>query len=120
MASKKNDWGLQAYMTVDGVLCLSNSPVQFMTTNHSVEFFSNFHYIDARQRNGIPKDSATLMYLPSIAAHSSHLPVGLAVPALFMTTICIWEDQMETLNKKHTSRQIEEVTAIGGLCSRFN
>ena len=52
VASKKIDWGLQTHMIVDGVLCLSwvdDSPVQFMTTSHSVEDLSKIHYVHARQ-----------------------------------------------------------------------
>lgn len=50
-----------------------------MTTSYSDKDFSNFHYINTHKRNGILKDSASPIYLLSIVAHSSHLPVGLAV-----------------------------------------
>ena len=62
VANKRNHWGLQNHMYVDGVLCLSwidNSPVQFMTTSHSIADLTQFHYLDACKRHGIPENSAT-------------------------------------------------------------
>ena len=50
-----------------------------MTTSYSIDDFLKICYMNACQRNGIPKYSAILIYLPSIAAYSSCLPTGLAV-----------------------------------------
>lgn len=91
VASKNKNWGLQAHMIVDKIMCMSwvdNNSVQLMSTNHSIDDFSREYFMDARRRNGIPPDSAKLRYLPSIAAHSTVLsgqvntlcPFALPVP----------------------------------------
>ena len=74
VAIKKKKWGLQSHMTVEDVLCMSwvdNNLVQLMTMAHSIDdILKNHHYLDIRQRHGIPDKSASSIYLPSIAAPS--------------------------------------------------
>ena len=84
MASKKIDWGLQTYIIVNGVLCLSwvnNSSVQFMTISYSVKNLSKIYYIYTQQQNGKPESLIVSIYFLLIAAHSTFLPFRLPVPA---------------------------------------
>ena len=79
--SKKNDWGIKAFSTVeDSVLCLAwqdNNTVQLMTTVHTPKDMEASDLLPKSKRHGIPVNSShiraknlSFYTLPSVFSHS--------------------------------------------------
>ncbi|SLM34182.1 PiggyBac transposable element-derived protein [Lasallia pustulata] len=90
--TKKNNWGMKAYSTVEEVLCLAwqdNNTVQLMTTVHTPADMEAYDILSKNKRHGIPAEASTtrarnlLFYtLPSVYAHTQpHIEQGLPFPA---------------------------------------
>ena len=78
--TKKNNWGMKAYFTVEEVLCLAwqdNNTVQLMTTVHTPSNMEAYDILSKNKRHGIPAEVSTIRIknlsfhtLPSVYAHT--------------------------------------------------
>ena len=91
VSTKKNNWGIKAYFTVEEVLCLAwqdNNTVQLMTTIHTPNDLKAYNILFKNKQHEIPIDTRTIRVknlsyytLSSVYAHSQlHIEWGLPFP----------------------------------------